>query len=228
MKAPELSVVMPFYNEGKQTEITAKNALANLKKLKIDFELILVDNGYKDETGEIIKGLGKTYKNIVPVRVEKNIGYGFGVRMGLAKADGNVLGWTDGDGQFDIQSLNEAYTKLKSGNYGLCKGKRTNRGDSLLRKFASICFNLLFNILFLNTTTDINSKPKFITRKCYKSFSISSNDWFIDAEVLIKAKRMGFRICDIPLTFSARKTGKSNVKFMTVLEFLFNLIKFRL
>src|SRR3989344_2413147 len=113
MKAPELSVVMPFYNEGKQTEITAKNALANLKKLKIDFELILVDNGSKDETGEIIKGLGKTYKNIVPVRVEKNIGYGFGVRMGLAKADGNVLGWTDGDGQFDIQSLNEAYTKLK-------------------------------------------------------------------------------------------------------------------
>lgn len=223
----DLSVVMPFYNEGKQTKIVSMDVLKNLKRSSLNFELILVDNGSRDVTGKIIDKLTKKYKQVVPVHIEKNIGYGFGVRTGLNKAKGNVLGWIDGDGQFGPENILKEYKKLKSGKYGLCKGRRIVRYDGLKRKISSLFYNTLFNILFLNTLKDINGKPKLITRECYDSFDIISNDWFIDAEIIIKAIRNNYKICEVPLKFKARKEGKSNVRLRTVWEFTRNLFKFR-
>ena len=222
-----LSIVIPFYNEGKQTEIVLKTALKDISQHIKNFEILAVDNGSKDDTGKIIINLSKKDKRIVLVKIIKNIGYGYGVRFGLSKAKGNCLGWIDGDGQFEMDNIIKAYNILKSSNCGLVKGCRISRADSLQRNIVSVFFNLIFNILYFNKVKDINSKPKLITRECFNSFEITSNDWFIDAEIIIKSLQNNFKICEFPLVFKKRASGKSNVKFFTLLEFLYNLIRFR-
>jgi len=222
----ELSIVIPFYNEEENIKNVVNSLVNELNRNKINYELILVNNGSSDSTKQIIEHLRKKNIRIKQVDIQKNLGYGWGIINGLNTAKGSYIGFIDGDNQVHPQYLIDAYNKIKKTNAAICITRRLKRPNNFRRQFASIGYNTLINILFFPNVWDINSKPKVIQQKFYKELCLSSKDWFIDTEIVLKAKRKKFKIVEIPIIYNKRRKGKSKVKFAIVKEFLQNISRF--
>lgn len=228
MEMPEFSLVLPMYNE----EQIAARVLAELQlvldKEGIEYELVVVDNGSKDKTGEILETLHKRDPRIRPVHVIVNEGYTWGIACGLKEARGKILGFSDGDGQIDPQDILRVYKRLKETDTVFCKGTRGRRKDGWKRIVASSAYNLIFQVLFFIKIRDINGKPKIFKREFYDQITLESKDWFIDPELIIKLVHKGYKVEDVEIGFSERTKGKSNISYGTVHEFLRNMIQWRI
>tara|TARA_Y100000310_G_scaffold345815_1_gene470400 strand:- start:14186 stop:14890 length:705 start_codon:yes stop_codon:yes gene_type:complete len=227
MSKYDLSIIIPLYNEEKNVEKVVNSMIKILNQSKINYELILVNNGSKDNTFNIIDDFIKKNKRLKKVDILKNEGYGLGVINGLKKADGRYLGYIDGDGQFSSENIVKIYRKIKNKDLDFCKGLRIKREDGLKREIASFVYNSLVSLFFLVRIEDINSKPKIMKKECYEDLNLQSKDWFIDTEIMIKLKKKGYVCGNVPLEFKNRESGRSNVKVGTIAEFLKNLLSFR-
>ena len=224
----ELSLVMPFHNE----QEIVNEVVSSLKKMfdseSLDYELVLVNNGSSDNTQKLLEGMAKEDSKVVVVNLKVNKGYGYGVRQGLKAAKGRVIGYNDGDGQISPDDVFKVYEPIMGKKSGFSKAIRYNRGDGLKRIFASFFYNGIFHLLFLTRWRDINAKPKFFTRDFYNNIELQSNDWFIDAEVMIYVIHKSFKVNEVLIKFKERDAGKSNVRLNTVYEFLKNMLSWRL
>ena len=225
---PDFSLVMPMYNEEAIVEKVVSEIMMSFDQKHLNYELVLVKNGCKDTTGEIIDSLAKKDSRIKPVLVPVNLGYGHGVISGLNAASGKIIGFVDGDGQVPPDDIIRVLHGFEDGHQVMCKGIRYNRGDGWKRIFASFGYNALFKILFLSTARDINGKPKFFKKELYDTLYLESKDWFIDPEIMIKVLHKGYKAKEVEVHFDERKKGKSNVSLKTVSEFWKNLVKWRL
>ena len=226
---PELSIAMPFYNEGRSVLRTVNDLVKELKKSNIDYEIILVNNGSKDDTDKYINMLTSKNKRLKKVLIKKNQGYGWGIIKGLNKCTGKYVGYIDGDGQIrpkDVVSCLKFLQKNKE--FALCKGKRKEKHGTKQRKIVSYIFDILFTVLFLRYIKDINAKPKIMKKEILKKLDLQSKGWFIDAEILIKFIKYGLKIGEVYVEVLPRKEGKSAVKPSIIKEFLISLAKARL
>lgn len=225
---PELSIVMPIYNEGKPILETTKNLVKELEKNKINYEIILVNNGSKDDTDKYIKQIIKSNKKFKRVYVKINQGYGWGIINGFKAAKGKYVGYIDSDGQIrpiDVVSCIN-YIK-KNPDVGMCKGVRKQKHGTIQRKFASHIFELLFAAFFFKYVKDINAKPKIMKKEVLKNLNLQSKEWFIDAEIIIKCIRKNTKIGNVEVDVISRKSGKTNVKSKIIFDFVIDLIKAR-
>lgn len=223
----DLSIVVPFYNE-QDNIIHVYNALSlNLQDSGISYELIFVNNGSSDMTPDKIAKLRKSDSKVVKVDILKNQGYSYGIRQGLSKANGEYIGYVDGDDAFCAAAINKIYGKAISEHLDICKGRRVNRQDGFLRTFASLFFNSIFNVLFINKIKDVNAKPKIMKSKVFNELNLKSKDWFIDAEILIKSLQKGYKIGELQIKPQKRIVGSSSVKPSTTVEFLKNMLSYR-
>jgi len=110
----------------------------------------------------------------------------------------------------------------------LCKVRRAVRRDDLFRRFITSVYHFLFPLLFGNRIKDINGTPKIFTRDFYKKLAPRCRDWFIDAEIMIKARRQNALIEEIPVTFHQRTGGRSKIGLTAILEFLRNMAVYRI
>lgn len=228
MKTHELSLVIPCYNEEETIENVTIGLINELTDANINFELILVDNGSYDNTAKVLDRLENRYSSIKVITVNTNEGYGWGVINGLKNCSGNYIGFLHADGQTTPKDVINIYKKLKFEDLDICKGKRIMRHDGLFRLFLSKSYNILFRVFCSSTTDDVNGPPKLIKYDSYKKLNIVSKDWFIDAEIMIKAESMDFKIGEVPVEFKKREKGKSKVRMTTIFEFLGNIINYRL
>ncbi|MBM3265148.1 MAG: glycosyltransferase family 2 protein [candidate division Zixibacteria bacterium] len=226
MSAPELSVVIPFFNEEACCEDVLYNLAAVLDREKIDYELIPVDNGSLDRTGDLLDRLAQSHDRIRVVTLPANEGYGWGILSGFRHSTGVYTGYMDGDAQVSPESLIRIYTELKSSGADLCKATRITRMDGLRRVTISRMYNMLFRGLFLCRVKDVNAKPKIMRRVCIDHLNLVSKDWFIDAEIVLKAHNAKMRIHEVAIEFLPRNKGKSKVKLTTVWEFINNLLRY--
>ncbi len=224
---PLLSLVVPCYNEQDNVAKVATSYLTLFKKAKIPYELILVDNGSRDNTRKVIKQLQRKERGIRLMVVFVNQGYGHGILTGLRDAHGDIVGWVDGDGQIPPDVVLKAYQTLCQTSFDIAMGRRILRKESWYRTLASKVYNLFFRTLFFVQGFQINSKPKLMRRHVYERFHLISKDWFIDSEILIKARRAHYTIAEIPYTDAQRERGRSTVRFSIVWEFLRNLFRHR-
>jgi len=224
----KLSLVLPMYNEEAIAEKVIREIQEVFAQKQIDYELVIVKNGCKDRTGEIVDNLARKNPRIKPVLVTVNQGYGWGVINGLNSASGDIIGYVDGDGQVPPEDILRVYRGFEDPTQVFCKGIRYQRGDGIQRVFASFAFNGVFKVLFLNTVRDINGKPKLFKREFYQNLNLQSKDWFIDPEIIIKGLHKGYKPKEIVVHFDERKKGKSNVRLSTITEFAKNLIKWRI
>ncbi|HEU4931497.1 MAG TPA: hypothetical protein VFT48_05425, partial [Pyrinomonadaceae bacterium] len=97
----------------------------------------------------------------------------------------------------------------------------------LYRRFISAVYNGIFRLLFGFKVRDINSKPKIIRRDKYELLHLESDDWFADAEIMIRARELGLKIGETPVHFKSNDTRGSFVKPKAILEFSSNLLKYR-
>lgn len=228
-RSPNLSLVMPCYNEEDIVEYTINRLLEAFRRAGYQLELIAVDNGSSDRTGEIIWGLAAQNPNVVPHRVEVNQGYGYGVLSGLPLGTAPWIGIIPADGQVDAEDVVRLYEAVASAQgWVLGKVRRRFRMDGFKRKVVSTGYNLLVLALWPRLgSLDVNGTPKILPREVVQAMDLRSTGWFLDPEIMIKAHTMGIRVLEFNSFARLRGSGVSHVRSSTCWEFLRNLLHYR-
>lgn len=229
---PEISVVILCYQEGKRIKSFVRNTVFLLEKMSFIWELVLVANYWnnqKDDTPAEAGKIAAGRENIKIVSLPKQGGMGWDARQGMKAASGNYICLIDGDGQMPAENIVRVYEKIKNEGWDLVTTYRTERGDSALRKINSYAYNFVFRLFFPHVRVkDANSKPKIFTKETFSRMKLTSDDWFLDAEMLIQCARMKLRIEEIPVTFDKCVSRKSFVRIDAIFEFIRNLIRARI
>ena len=132
---------------------------------------------------------------------------GWDLRSGLDVAGGSYLVYLDGDGQVATHDALEVYRRLRETGADVVKGRREVREDGSVRTLTSLGYNLLFRILFRTAPLwDVNGQPKGLTRAAYERLDLRTDDWFTDAEIVLKARAAGLEIVEVPVRFRPRRT----------------------
>lgn len=225
--APELSIVVPAYNEGEHLASVIAEMADVFGKAGLDYEVVVVDNGSRDNTGEIIDGISRANSRIRTLHLEENRKYSGGILAGLAEARGSVMGWAHADGQADPKDIVRLYRAMREQGCELAKAVRRERHESPWRIVQGKIWITIFKTLFPCRYRDVNATPKLMTRRAAEILKLDSRDWFLDPEFVIKAIRHNMRICEIETVWRSRRSGSTRAHLFTGLEFLKNLIIFR-
>jgi dolichol-phosphate mannosyltransferase len=222
------SLVVPFFNEEASINKVVGDMVSMLNGSAIDYELIMVNNGSKDKTPEMLEELAsKNPQRLKVVHVPVNQGYGWGIINGFNAATGTYVGHMAGDGQIKATAIPKLMEQADSGNYGLIKIFRTVRNERPIRIILSFAFNLLFRLSFNIKSMDINGSPKIFRHESLDLFKLKSKDWFLDAEIMIKAKNLKLELKEVGVEFLQRERGESHVKWNTITEFLKNMYDYK-
>jgi len=220
------SLVMPCYNEERSLPESIPPLVEILERQGLSFEIVLVNNGSFDGTGRVIDELMGRGMPVKRIDVDRNLGYGFGITSGLKEARGRFVGFMCADGQVAPEDVARALWAVeRAGPDALVKVRRVTRNDGLFRWLQSRVFNLVCLLLFRTLTTDVNGTPKLMERRVWERMKLESRDWFVDAEVVFKAKKMGLNFLEVPVDFMPRQEGRSWVNLGTTAEFARNLLK---
>ena len=230
MTEPHFSLVVLCYRSGQSIIPFVERLQRTLSRCNFSWELVLVGNyieGSDDETPQVVTKLAESSDNIRTVIRPKQGMMGWDMRMGLDAARGTYIGVIDGDGQFPPESIVACLLKCELEDLDLTKTYRVIRDDGLYRRFISTVYNAIFSLLFGFKVRDINSKPKIIRRDKYELLQLKSDDWFADAEIVIRARELGLKIGETPVHFPINDNRGSFVKPKAIFEFTSNLLKYR-
>jgi glycosyltransferase involved in cell wall biosynthesis len=224
MAYPSISIFLPAFNEEKNIQTTVSAALSVASSIFDDFEIIIVDDGSSDKTPEMIDSLARSNARVKAVHHPVNLGYGAAVRTGFAKASKELVFYTDGDGQFDISEIKLFLPLIKEAD--LVIGYRIKRSDPFHRWLFAKLWGTFIAVLFNIWVRDTDCAFKLIKRKVIESLDLRSNGAFISAELLIKAKKKGFKIKQVGVHHYPRKEGKqtgANIK--VIMKAFYELFK---
>jgi glycosyltransferase involved in cell wall biosynthesis len=229
--SPELSVVVLCYRAEEDAPDVVLRLLASLEADGSEFEVVLVANawaGSDDSTPEVAAALAKRSPRIRVVSLDKQGGMGWDMLSGLAAARGRYVVVIDGDGQVPVEYAVDVFRMLAGGAAEIVKGRRHGRQDGVVRTVLSFAYNTLFRLVFgTRGLWDVNGRPKGFTRSALDRLDLAATDWFIDAEIVLKARRLGIDVAEIPTDFLALSTRPSFVGPATVWEFLVNMVRWR-
>jgi glycosyltransferase involved in cell wall biosynthesis len=209
MVISELSVFFPSYNEEKNVKKTVLDAKKVLEKFAEKWEIIIVDDGSKDKTGEIADSLSKKYKNIQVVHHKPNRGYGGALKSGFNAAKYSWVAFTDADGQFDFAEITKFIQKQNETGADLILGIRKQRSDSTMRKlFTFVWSRLIPKILFGMKVTDYSCGFKLIKKRVYEEvLPLVGEEKVTQIEMLVKAQRKGFQFAEVGVSHYPRVFG---------------------
>ena len=203
----KLSVIIPCYNEADNIPFIIDRLLHNIME---EAEVILVNNGSTDATEEVLKDeLSKKAGTgfIRVLKVERNQGYGHGIKAGLKEAKGEILAWTHADLQTDVQDVfraYELYTKYGDRNCFIM-GRRESR--DLIDNFFTRGMGFAASLALGQNMEDINSQPKLFHRTFLDELTRAPDDFSLDLYALFIAKRNNMIIWEIPVVYGQRKYG---------------------
>jgi glycosyltransferase involved in cell wall biosynthesis len=213
-KLSSISVVMPAYNEEDIIEKVARNAASYLAGLSDDYEVVIVNDGSRDRTGEILDALHAENPRIVPVHQE-NKGYGGALQAGFRNAKKDYVFFMDSDNQFDIRELDKLVPHLAKVDVVL--GYRENRQDHLGRKFNALGWRTLVDLLFGLGVRDIDCAFKIFKRDKLQMALPESEGAMVNTEMLVKLKRRKTAWVEVPVTHFPREGGKATGANMRVI-----------
>jgi len=200
-----LSVFYPCYNEQDNVRRVVGEAMAFLPTVSNDFEIILVNDGSDDRTGEIIDALAAGDPRIRAVHHPANRGYGGALQSGFRAATKELVFYTDGDGQFDIAEMRPLLELI--GRYDIVSGYRRRRRDSLVRRLNAWMWGRLVTWVLGFRCRDVDSAFKLYRREIFDRIEMKSTGALIDAEILARAGRMGYTLVEVPVSHRPRIAG---------------------
>jgi glycosyltransferase involved in cell wall biosynthesis len=203
-----ISVFFPCYNEQENVGRTVEKALDVLEKLNADFEVIIVDDGSSDDTGRIADEIAGRDGRVRVVHHRRNLGYGAALQSGFKVATKELVFYTDGDGQFDISEMPPLLRLME--RYDIVSCYRLNRRDPIIRKINGWCWTRLVCLLFGLKIRDIDCAFKLYKRQMFDKIELSSTGALIDAEILARAARKGYRITQKGVHHYPRTAGKQS------------------
>jgi dolichyl-phosphate beta-glucosyltransferase len=234
MESPQLTVVIPAYNEEALIESTTRDIAGYLDRLGLVFEIIIVDDGSADRTIEIARRLSEEIPGVRPVSYSRNMGKGHAVRTGMLEAAGERVLFTDADNSTPIDELPALMSALDDG-CGVAIGSRAVRGSvrtihqPYYRELGGKIINLFIQFFAVPGIRDTQCGFKLFTKDAARQvFSRGViDDFSFDVEALFLARRLGFKIAELPVHWANR--GESSVRpFRDGARILTDIIRIRL
>jgi glycosyltransferase involved in cell wall biosynthesis len=227
IRLTSVSFFCPAYHDERNISILIPRVHAFLSRHAEHFEILIVEDGSPDKTGEVADALAASYKEVRVIHHPHNLGYGATIRDGFTNSVYDYVMYTDGDNQYDVDEFEQALPLLADAD--IVSGYVTEKAVSGRRKFQSKAFNLLVKTLFLFPVRDINCSMKIYKRKVLDAIPIVGTSAFIDAEMLIRARRKGFTIVQFPVTHYRRTEGVAGgSRLSVVVPTVRDMLKFRL
>jgi len=233
-KRVHLSVIIPAYNEEKRLPNTLRKINNYLKKQTYTSEIIVVSDGSNDKTVEVSRSMASEINNLKVLEFKERLGKGFGVREGIFEAKGEYRVFTDADNSTSIDQVEKMWPEFEAG-YDIVIGSRDMKGSVLavpqpwLRKvLLGGGFKLVRKIIIgLWTIKDTQCGFKGFKGKAAQDiFSrITIRHFGFDPEVLVIAKKLGYKIKEVPITWV--NDAQSKVKFKSMVKMLFETLKIR-
>lgn len=223
-----LSVFLPCYNEEANLKKTYKNVKDALKKNVKKSEILIIDDGSKDKTGQIADELAKKDKTVKVIHHNPNRGYGAAFKSGFYNATLPWISFIDADGQFDFSEINRFIEAQKNTDADLVIGYYLGRKVSFMRKLNSFAWQVLVFILFGLKVRDIDCGFKLVSKKVIDTIPRleSERGAFISSEFLIKCKKAGFKIVQIGVNHYPRKQGEATgAKLNVIIQSFIDLFR---
>lgn len=223
----KLSVIIPVYNEVESIQVILKR----VQDTKLVNEIIVVDDGSKDGTRDVLKKLdGK--KGVRVILHEKNKGKGAAVRTGMAEAKGDILLVQDADLEYDPRDYPELLKPIKEGLADVVYGSRflgrAHRVTMFWHMVANKSLTLMTNVLYDTILTDMETGYKIFRREVIDGMTIHANSFDFEPEFTAKVLKRHYRIFEVPITFNPRDyTQGKKIKLHDAFEAVWTLIKYR-
>jgi glycosyltransferase involved in cell wall biosynthesis len=210
-RVPGLSVVLPAYNEEANVAVVVEQALDCLPRVADQYEVIVVDDGSRDGTSAAVEPLvAEHHPQVRLLRHERNLGYGAALRTGFSRVRYDAVFYTDADRQFDIAEVEYLLPLLRE--YDAVVGFRVYRYDSPTRLVASTVYNWIVRLLFRVRVRDVDCSFKLFRREVIDKVTIECTDFFVDTELVAKARKWNFRIVEKGVRHYARVAGETSVR----------------
>jgi glycosyltransferase involved in cell wall biosynthesis len=229
-RVPGLTFFFPAYNEEEDVEAVVREGLGVLPRFSDDLELVVVDDGSTDRTGEIADRLAREDLRVRVIHHDPNRGYGGAVRSGLSAATRRYVFFTDGDQQFDLTDLERLLPGLDRAP--VVVGYRARRADPPKRLVIAWVYNTLIRVLFLAPFRDVDCAFKLFDRDVFARVPLSrvrSNGAFFSPELLLVLRAAGERIEQVPVRHFPRRHGEEKgATVRVILRTIRDLLRLRL
>lgn len=212
MKVKELSVFFPAYNEEANIKTTVIKATKILPKVAKKWEIIVVNDGSTDKTGEIVEELIKKEPRIRMITHTPNRGYGAAFKTGLYSSRYQLIVFTDADGQFDFAEITKFIEKQKESGVDIVAGYYLKRAVPFYRILISkLVWELPVFLLYGLKMRDIDCGFKLVKKEVIDKIPRleAERGPFISTEFLVKAKKAGFKMTEIGVHHYPRRAGEA-------------------
>ena len=223
---PTISVVLPAHNESATVARVVEEVSAVLRELGVGHEIIVVNDGSTDDTGEIVRALAQRIPNLRLVEHFPSRHYGGALKAGFAVAANELVAFCPTDKQFVFRELDRLLTKIPDAD--IVSGHRVNRQDNFVRRLNALGWNVAVRTLFGYLCRDIDCGFKLFRREILDRVRLDTNGAMIDVELLAGAEARGYRIAEVELTHLPRTGGRpTGADFMVIITALRELLRFR-
>ena len=208
-KFPSLSIFFPAYNDAPSLPGLIAGAFAVLRDHVADYEVIVINDGSRDETGAVLEQLRQEYAPYMRVVThEQNRGYGGALRSGFEAASKEFVFYTDGDGQYDVSEL-PRLLELVGSTTGLVNGYKLERQDPAHRIWIGSVYNLCARLLFRIKIRDIDCDYRLIRRALVQKIQLTSTSGTICVELVRKLELSGCVVVETGVHHYPRMHGTS-------------------
>ncbi|MGD9639547.1 MAG: glycosyltransferase family 2 protein [Alphaproteobacteria bacterium] len=226
MKVNSLSVFFPAFNEEKNIAATVVRADEVLKNLKLkNYEIIVVNDGSSDKTAEVVLKLAQKNSHIRLVNHQRNRGYGGALKTGFSQSKYEWVAFADSDGQFDFADIKKFLAEAE--NADLVLGFRIKRADSLFRQLTTFGWKTIARIFLGLDVKDYSCGFKLIKKQVYDAvLPLVGEEKVTQIEMLVKAKRLGFKFAEVGVPHYPRKFGtQTGANLKVVFKSIIDLFK---
>jgi glycosyltransferase involved in cell wall biosynthesis len=207
-RLPELSYFFPAHNEAANLRGLVAEALEALPGLADRFEILIVDDGSRDETPSIADELASTHHQVRAIHHPTNLGYGAALRSGFGASRHDFIGFTDGDRQFRVADLGRLSARLLAADApDAVAGFRIKRADPAIRTVYANLYRLANRLFFGLPVRDVDCACKLFRRQALEGIAVESGGAFFSAELLIKLGARGRRIAEVGVPHYQRLAG---------------------
>ena len=224
-----LSLILPAHNEEAVIVQAIAEAEAAFARLSIVGEIVVVDDGSRDKTAELVSDLARENPSLRLIRHGVNRGYGAALRTGFECARGELVAFTDADCQFHLEDLARLLPLVQSGSepiHDMVTGWREDRKDPPLRLFLSRGFNLLVDGILGIGVRDVDCALKVFRRESLGRILPENKGFFANTEMFVRARQEGLSIAEVGVRHRPRAAGTSKVNLMAIPRVLNRLLPF--
>lgn len=208
MPRPSISAFFPCYNDATTIGDLVLTADATLRGLTDDHEIIVVNDGSRDNSAEVLRALTQLVDRLRIVTHDVNRGYGAALRSGFAHATKDFVFYTDGDGQYDVGEI-PILLMLLTDDTHFVNGMKMTRRDPGYRVFFGNLHRFVTRWMFWLPVTDVDCDFRLIRRSIVERLTLKSSSGSICVELVKQAQRAGAQFREVSVHHFARRSGES-------------------